>query len=294
MMVVLPTFDSQKVSTLILSENSVWSGSTGTWTQVSLPVFIVIGTAIKFDFDFSISNDSEQGLSLAPRIPFTAATLDPTGSGETADVWNLTISTTRTAWPTGLGSDAGPVVLSSVFIPNPEDLDNDNPPTTGFAYTIKSVAVTDTDNWVLNSNGSTFDLTFDLDFTTTYTNTTSGASIPAALLTTVNNSVWNGRLIFFLTPSTFWSATISSISFTGKVHDWHTGQMGAKMGQRGRAVHGYITGQPYHSNEAVADGFRDGIMVHPDNWDPADPLDTDPFTPPPGESVVDDEVTDIE
>ena len=48
------------------------------------------------------------------------------------------------------------------------------------------------------------------------------------------------------------------------------------------------------SQEATEDGYLDGIMVHPDNFDPADPLDTDPFTPPPGEGVVDDNLIDLE
>jgi hypothetical protein len=35
-------------------------------------------------------------------------------------------------------------------------------------------------------------------------------------------------------------------------------------------------------------------MVHPDNTDPADPLEENPWTPPPGEGVTDDEIIDVE
>jgi len=70
--------------------------------------------------------------------------------------------------------------------------------------------------------------------------------------------------------------------------------MGFPFDKRGRVVHDYITGQPYFSIEAIKDGYRDGIMVHPDNYDPDDPLDTDYYTPPPGEGSVDDDITDLE
>jgi hypothetical protein len=158
---------------------------------------------------------------------------------------------------------------------------------------IEQVSIISADAWALNASGL-YDLVWNLDFSTDYTLSISGATVSSPLFATTIDPQWTGLIQFFLIPSAFWSVTLTGATFAGRALNWHTGLMGAKMEVRGRAVHDYITGQPYMSNEAVEDGYRDGILVHPDNFDPADPLDTDPFTPPPGEGVVDDNIVDLE
>jgi len=142
-------------------------------------------------------------------------------------------------------------------------------------------------------------LVWNLDFLTNYTESGSGpAVIKSPLCKVVNNSLWNGTIQFIWARATEPEApatyVITAVTFTGYTHKWHTGMSGAQMDLRGRAVHDYITGQPYMSTSAVEDGYREGVMVHPDNYDPADPLDTDFFTPPPGEGVTDDDITNLE
>ena len=78
----------------------------------------------------------------------------------------------------------------------------------------------------------------------------------------------------------------------------HTGMMvgESELKRKARAVHSYKSGFPYLSDEAVPDGFTDGIMMHPDDYDPIDPVaqGRGDYVPSASESVVDDEVTDLE
>lgn len=293
-MTILPTYDTTKVSSLSLTPSQLGSSTiaSSTWTTRTFPFTSGQLIAPGFAFDFSVNNESEQGLALAPRIPFTAATDDLAGTGETAETWTLTLNTTNTS------REAVSAILYGVTTHTPSAFSTGNDPftlstTSGSSFLIAQISILTASNWVQNESGL-FDLVFDLDFLDDYTFSVSGTAASSPSHAIVNNSSWNGVVQFFLIPSVFWSVTLTAATFVGKTNDWHTGQMGVKLDQRGRAVHDYITGQPYMSNRAVPDGFRDGIMVHPDNWDPDDPLDTDPFTPPPGEGVVDDEITDIE
>ena len=79
---------------------------------------------------------------------------------------------------------------------------------------------------------------------------------------------------------------------------FHTGMMvgESELKRKARAVHSYKSGFPYLSDEAVPDGFTDGIMMHPDDYDPIDPVaqGRGDYVPSASESVVDDEVTDLE
>jgi len=79
---------------------------------------------------------------------------------------------------------------------------------------------------------------------------------------------------------------------------FHTGMMVGEgdLKRRARAVHSYKSGFPYLSDEAIPDGHTDGIMVHPDDYDPIDPVaeGRGDYIPSPSEGVVDDEVTDLE
>jgi hypothetical protein len=212
------------------------------------------------------------------------------GTGETAEVWTLTLSTANTS------VEAVSAALYGVTTHIPSAFSTGNDPytlstTTGSSFLISTVSLLSS-AWVLN--GSTYDLVFELEFTTDYTDAVSGATVSSPIFAAVNNAAWNGLVQFFLIPSAFWSVSITGATFAGRVNNWHTGFMDARMDVRGRAVHDYKTGQPMMSHEAIEDGYLDGILVHPDNYDPSDPLDDDPFTPPPGEGVVDDNVVDLE
>jgi hypothetical protein len=212
------------------------------------------------------------------------------GTGETTEVWTLTLSTANT------NVEAVSAALYGVTTHTPTAFATGNDPytlstTTNSSFLISTVSLLSS-NWTLN--GSTYDLVWELDFTDSYTDAVSGAAVSSPIFAAINDAEWTGLIQFFLIPSAFWSVSITAATFAGRALNWHTGMMDAKVDVRGRAVHDFITGQPFMSNEAVEDGYRDGILVHPDNYDPADPLDDDPFTPPPGEGVVDDNIVDLE
>lgn len=292
-MVILPTYDSTKVSSLSLTPAQLGSSTTSnsTWTERTLPLTTRSSVAPGFSFNFGVTNDTERGLVLAPRIPFTAVTQDLANTGESRVVWTLTLNTTN------INPEQTSAAFYGVTSFAPEAFSTGNDPytlsiTEGSSFLMPIISLL-SKTWVQNESGL-WDIVLNMNFLSDYTDSVSGATVTSPHAANVNNSGWNGLLQFFIIPSAFWVVTFTDMTFVGKIHDWHTGFMGAPLDVRGRAVHDYKTGQPYMSNEAVADGFLDGIMVHPDNFDPEDPLDTDPFTPPPGEGVVDDELTDIE
>lgn len=70
---------------------------------------------------------------------------------------------------------------------------------------------------------------------------------------------------------------------------FHTGSQDFPLARRARVVHDFVGGFPYLSDEAVADGFREGVMLHPRSFDPKDRPSE--FVPPPGEGVTNDEVS---
>jgi hypothetical protein len=250
---------------------------------------------IGISFDFGVSQESERGLALGPRLPFTAATDDLANTGETAGKWTLTLGTNLTATST---------IPNVYMVRDPSDWTGmtNTPYTNRTNSGDESILIenmTDaSDTWVLNDNETTYDLVWEFDFLTTGY---SGAVSQTALAPTirpmhnmVNSPTWSGLFQFHLYAASAISMEISSALFSGEIQPWHSGFMGEELRQRARAVHCYITGQPYMSHLAVEDGFRDHVMVHRDNRDPADPLDTDYFVPPPSEGVVNDEIDNIE
>jgi hypothetical protein len=161
--------------------------------------------------------------------------------------------------------------------------------TIGSTYLIEAVT-SNSSTWVLSSGN--YNLVWNFSFLTNYTETVAGATIISPQAIIINDSLWTGLIQFILVPSS--TIEIFGVSFAGQTQAWHTGAYGFDTRERGRVVHDYITGQTYLSTEAVPDGYRDGIMVHPDNYDPPDPLDTNSYTPPPNEGVVDDDIIDVE
>ncbi len=288
-MASLPSYDNTKVQSLSLSQDQVGESSSPTvWNDITLPH--TSGFHIGFSFDFSITRESEQNLALAPRIPFTAATSDLAGTGETSNTWTLTFGTTETEPPLAVRTLYG--VVSAELDPwSDSNTMVTALATTGATYLIEAIAASSA-TWVQDETTLLYSMVWNFDFLTNYTETVTGTPVLNPMHSIVNDPNWNGLMQFILAP--VGNFTITSLGFAGNTHKWHTGQIGAPMRQRGRVVHDYITGQPYMSNEAVPDGYRDGIMVHPDNFDPTDPNDTDFFTPPPGEGVVDDEVDNLE
>jgi len=119
----------------------------------------------------------------------------------------------------------------------------------------------------------------------------------------IQNSQWTGRLALTVynivdaaSRGPSWPSVEGALAFvedgpvTTAVHSsFHTGQIGAPMRKRCRVRHDPKSGFPGLSDEFVKDGYREGMMVLPDSWDPEDRTGQD-FYPPPNEGVVDDEV----
>jgi hypothetical protein len=106
-----------------------------------------------------------------------------------------------------------------------------------------------------------------------------------------------GRTIWYTTEGAGGDLTIAP-EFAARQTPFHTGMMvgESEIKRRARVVHSYKSGFPYLSDEAAPDGYTDGIMMHPDDFDPIDPVDQGrgDYVPSPDESVVDDEITDLE
>jgi hypothetical protein len=294
---VTASYDSQKVQNLSAAISQIGNEVNGVWVDQS-GAYPAFGRDFPFgiSFDFSVTNESGRGLALAPRIPFTAVTQDLAGTGETSEYWTLTLETLNNTPP-----DVN-ISLYATYDPAPDPwVGSTNTPTLqraslGGAFLIEAITAASS-NWVTDPDSGQQNMVFELDFTTNLTEALEGGALMAPLIRTINDPLWAGLLQFHLelvgSPFSI-SMVAAGLTFTGNTHRWHTGMMGAQMDLRGRAVHDHITGQPYMSTKAVADGYRDGIMVHPDNFDPADPLEENPWTPPPGEGEVDDELTDVE
>ena len=61
------------------------------------------------------------------------------------------------------------------------------------------------------------------------------------------------------------------------------------LNRKARVRHDPKSGFPGLSDEFIDDGYREGMKVLPESWDPEDRTGQD-FFPPPSEGVVDDEV----
>ena len=290
MTLVQPTYDAQNAPFLTLtpSQKGYAPLSSGVWQESNFPFEINTTTEVGFSFDFGVDNEASRGLALAPRRPFTNYTTDPLGIGETSKLWTLTLSTTATSIPATIfflyGTLGYPVEAWSGSTNTP----NLNRTTLNESFFVVGVSP-DSTNWVLN--GSTYDVVFNLNFASDFTESTTGATVSQPFNQLVNHPEWTGLLQFIVDPTLGASFTFSAATFAGYTVRAHTGMVGAPN-RRARVVHDYITGLPYMSDEAVSDGFREGIMVHPDSFDPADPLDTDYFVPRPSEGLVEDEIPD--
>jgi hypothetical protein len=283
MPVTLPSYDETKVLSTSLTPSQIGlSTAPGVYVDLSgLPGQLNTGVYMALSYDFSINNDAERGLALGPRLPFTAATDDLAGTGETATTWDLTITAVVPA----------PFVFTVVGLTShtPPIFSDGNDPHT-YIVTEGASFVVALDVITATSTSSTT----SIDFHSNYLETVTGATITRPFHDMVNDPLWNGLFQFAIVPVSGITSGVTAATFSGNTHRWHTGSPNFPLDRRARVVKDYITGQTYLSDEAVPDGYRDGIMVHPDNYDPPDPLDTDSYTPPPGEGVVDDDVIDVE
>ncbi len=286
MAVTLPTYDTRHVETTTATLSQQGTDTSGTWADASFPFTLSASTTyMGLTFDFSVTTESERSLLLAPRIPFTNVTDDLAGTSETDRYWTLTLTTSNTSIP----SQNFP--LTGLFVAAPGLWSSGNLPSTLTNDIALTTIASSSSEWTLN--GSTYDFVFQIDFNASFA--VDGVTTTHVFAKLVNDPAWNGRLLFAVrgTPTSTPQFVVTGATFSGLTNGWHTGAMDMPN-RRGRVVHDYITGAPYMSDEAVQDGFRDGIMIHPDNWDPDDPKDRDPWVPPPGEGVVEDEIVDLE
>ncbi len=290
-MASLPSYSNKVVSTSLTPNVFGRTLVAFVWSESSdFPVTASAGATPVFNFDFGVSVDSERALALAPRIPFTNVTADLAGTGETDRYWTLTFTTTLTTPASSaavyLVSDPDPDLPSSS---NLIDLS-----LTPSAYIIKDLSISDSE-WVLN--GTTYDLVFELDFNSSFT-TIDGTTVTNAIHKIVNDPVWNGRIQVFFDLTALENVSITALTFAGLTQPFHSGQMGLDIARRARVVHDYISGTPYLSDEAVTNPWTGGaagnIPVHPSSADPEEQRRHHPYTPPPGEGVVDDDIPDVE
>lgn len=123
---------------------------------------------------------------------------------------------------------------------------------------------------------------------------------PAVMTPYIGHSTWRGVVSISLewtnqvgVAGRVWSnAAPDTAYFDTTEYGYNTGFQGNYRGRRARAVHDFKSGLPYMTDEAVPDGYLEGVMVHPDSWDPIDPDPT--YVPPPGEGLADDEVSSLE
>ena len=296
-MVLLPTYDEKVVSIsktpsvfgLVVTESfsplPAWQeASSFPFTVSSIPSSLQYYGV--FNFDFGVTLDSENR-ALAPTIPFTNVTSDLAGTGETDRYWTFTLGTTEAS----TNSDTIIYMVSNPSSELPSLTNVIKPSMTPDPYIVQSLQSSDA-AWVLN--GSVYDITISMDFNATLT-TVGGTVVTNAIHKIINDPKWNGRVQIFVGPfSVAASFTATFATFGGLTQTWHTGGIGLDINRRARVVHDYVSGFPYLSDEAIADPWRDGIMVHYSSADPDEKRKHYPYVPPPQEGAVEDDIPKVE
>lgn len=289
-MVSLPTFNNTGVTATLEQEGAADVSSGVVWANSDTPLWSKVSNSQPgFTFDFNVSVDSERSLALAPTIPYTIFTGDLAGTGEVDLPWTLTFVSNHQAaigFRLFVMAEAAPALFSSTHF---ADVTNDPAPYLYATYTSSSSV------WGIPKFGGNITLTIPLDFDATLApQEHDGSDTKNAITRIVRDPNWNGRLQVFMIADDSGAGTISSATFVGPVVPFHTGQIGLDLNRRARVVHDYIGGFPYLSDEAVADPWRDGVMVHPDSSDPDEMRKRHPFVPPMSEGVVDDDIPKVE
>jgi hypothetical protein len=236
--------------------------------------------------------DADQGYSLNPPIIQEPRPLDiVTGAAEETTPFSLRLSTVP-----GLNLAAGTFVVHFVPEVNPAPFSTASPPFS--RGELGNVAV---GALVYGGLDPTRQI-IDLDFLTV----TNAWNIMEPFIRHPN---WRGRVAFSILwfagtgrTSVYSSEGAPTLAETPELQvrecPFHTGMMVGheELQLKSRAVHSYKSGFPYLSNQAIPDGFTEGIMMHPDDYDPIDPVAQGhgDYVPSPKETEVDDDVTDLE
>lgn len=164
---------------------------------------------------------------------------------------------------------------------------------TAATYLTYAVYASTDDIWVLNSNGSTYDLTFKIDW-----NLGFGSRPIYTLNSTFKDRLWNGRVnvVFDLTTGVPNRVDITHPT-TVRLDDFAYGQWvpswsgwDGRSGYVGRPILDMKTGLPTFAEEVVEDGYLDGVWTVPAQWDPIDPRDVREVVFPDDEGTRKDDV----
>ncbi len=315
MAVTLPTYDT-KVSRLALSPNQQGEAFNvfdinRTWTEGDFPLAVHRFQSVAVSFDFSVTNDPVRGLTLAPRRPFTSVTGDLAGTGESDNYWQLKLGTDETSIPNfdwmvmmTISADPDPFSLTNLpFVFQNSSSGNGVSNVVPAWYLLREIGPSSSE-WV-QKIFSPYSIVIDIDFESTLIALQSNSNVlnligddtPNAVNRIPNDGAWNGLVQFairLVTQDNVVRLNVTSASFAGLTHPWHTGQMGLDVRRRARVVHDYITGTPYLSDEAIADPWRDGVMVNSANSDPDEIRKHHSYVPPLTEGVVDDDIPKVE
>jgi hypothetical protein len=248
------------------------------------------------DFSAAFNRDSERSLALEPPIISTLSITLTTNSAPTAvtsagyfvpefDPDDYGIDDVRPGyrneWILGTTSEVGPST-SMTF---------DIGPQTGLRSSTTAIA------------GSAFGLTFDpsVNIGAATINSDDTGDYNAnwgRLQSYIQNSQWSGKVAITLLTIVPLGERVNFNSneaasgapvITVTENSFHSGQIGVPMRKRTRVRHDPKSGFPGLTDEFIKDGYREGMMVLPESWDPEDRTNMD-FFPPPSEGVVDDEV----
>lgn len=284
--------------TASFSQSGTYTTGSGTWADAASGVAsfgvsnygisYTFGTANQTDGDLDTALGVTGTLVLAPQIPYTDVNSDLAGTGESDRYWTLTLNT-DSAVPLGFSlyvmNKADPVAYNS---------------TTHIAHTTASPAPILIETFLSSSSvwslsGSLYTATIPIDFAATVT-PVGGVAATHGINKLVRNPNWNGLIQFFLVlnEAGSFSTLATTTSFTGQVVPFHTGQMNLDVRRRARVVHDYILGNPYLSDEAIEDPWREGVMVNSASSDPLEHRRHHSYVPPSKEGVVDDDVPNVE
>ena len=134
-------------------------------------------------------------------------------------------------------------------------------------------------------------------FTTFLGNTAATlANLETMRLRYWGSALWSGRMAFTLEAAGFASAIkFNGASAVGTAPTltvvetaFHTGRVGEPF--EGRSRHCPRSGLPLRTDHAIEDGYRRGLWVRQQSWDPRDELEERQYYPSPDEGTHDDEV----
>jgi hypothetical protein len=259
------------------------------WTARDLPsatnltTSVVANSTWNTSFNFDISQDADGNVN-DNRNFYTQ-----TSQGEYFTVTfqtNLTTPLTSTSVYVDQRTD---VEVVSIDVNYGKTLVRDN------SILYETILAADTDAWVLNSNGTTYDFTVRLDW-----NKAFGERPAYTLASTVRDTHWNGRLNLYVALTDGVSSTLlthptvnapyryDDLAYVQWIPAW-TGWDG-RSGYVGRPILDMKTGLPTFAEAVVEDEYHEGIWTVPAQWDPIDPRDVREVVFPDDEGTRKDDV----